>query len=139
ALDAGEVDDLVEAADDLGAAQPEDRPVEEDVLAARELRMEAGAHLEQAADAAMDLGAARRRRRDAREDLQQGALAGAVAADDADRLAARDLEAHVAQRPQFLVVAAAERAAQPARERALFAEAVALRQAEGADRDVAHR
>ena len=34
--------------------------VEEDVLAAGELRVEAGADLEQAADAAADLGAARR-------------------------------------------------------------------------------
>ena len=37
---------------------------------------------------------------DARQDLQQRPLAGAVAADDADDLAVRDLERHVPQRPE---------------------------------------
>ncbi len=36
--------------------------------------------------------------RDAREDFQQGAFAGAVAADDAERLSARDREAYILQR-----------------------------------------
>ena len=51
-LDAREVDDLVEPPAHLGAAHAEDRAVEEDVLAAGELGMEAGADLEQAVDAA---------------------------------------------------------------------------------------
>ena len=45
-LDLGEGDDLVELARDLGAAHAEDRPVEVDVLAPAQLRMEAGAHLQ---------------------------------------------------------------------------------------------
>ena len=78
-LDLGEGDDLVELARDLRAAHAEDRAVEVDVLAPGELGMEAGAHLEQRADAAVDLGAAGGRLGDAREDLEQRALARAVA------------------------------------------------------------
>ncbi len=99
ALHAREVDDLVEARGDLGAPHAEDRAVEVDVLAARELGVEAGAHLEQAADAAAQLDAPRRRLGDARQDLEQRALARAVAADDAEHLAAPHLEVDVAQRP----------------------------------------
>ena len=55
-LDFGEGDDLVELAVDLGALHAEDRAVEIDVLAAGELGMEAGADLEQRADAAVDVG-----------------------------------------------------------------------------------
>ena len=62
-LDAGEVDDLVELPRDLAALHAEDRAVQEDVLAPGQLRVEAGADLEQAADATPDLGPARRRRR----------------------------------------------------------------------------
>ena len=43
----------------------------------------------------------------AADDLQQRRLARAVAPDDADRLAARDVEADVAQRPELAVVLAA--------------------------------
>ena len=46
--------------------------------------MEAGADLQQAADAPADLDLAGGGGGDAREDLEPGALAGAVAADDAD-------------------------------------------------------
>ena len=56
---AGEFHDLVEARGDLVLAQPEDRAVEIHVLASRELRVEAGPHLEQAADPPVDRGRAR--------------------------------------------------------------------------------
>ena len=59
-LDAGELDDLVEALLDLAALHAEDRAVQVDVLAAGELLVEARPDLEQAADAAADLGPARR-------------------------------------------------------------------------------
>src|SRR5581483_4092264 len=48
--DARELDDLVKAAHDLGAAHAEDGPVQENVLAAGQLRVEAGPDLEQRAD-----------------------------------------------------------------------------------------
>ena len=59
-LDLGEGDDLVELARDLARRHAEDRAVEEDVLAAGELGVKAGADLEQAADAAVDIARARR-------------------------------------------------------------------------------
>jgi hypothetical protein len=49
-LELGEGDDLVEALADLGAREALDRAVQEDVLAAGEVRVEAGAELEQRAD-----------------------------------------------------------------------------------------
>ena len=59
-LDAGELDDVVEALLDLLALHAEDRAVEIDVLAPGELLVEARADLEQAADATADLGPALR-------------------------------------------------------------------------------
>ncbi len=65
--------------------------------------MEAGADLQQAADAPADLDLAGGGGGDAREDLEPGALAGAVAADDADEadeaedFALLDLEADIAR------------------------------------------
>jgi hypothetical protein len=67
-----ECDDLVELPRDLAPPHPEDGAVEVDVLAARELGVEAGADLEQRAHLAADHCAPGRRWRDAREDLQQG-------------------------------------------------------------------
>ena len=54
-LDAGEGDDLVELAVDLGFAHAEDGAVEVDVVAPGQLGMEAGADLEQAGDATAQL------------------------------------------------------------------------------------
>ena len=87
AFDLREGDDLVELADHFGAAHAEDRAVQENVLAAGQFRVEAGADFEQARDAAPQLDAAARRLGDAAQDLEQRALAGAVAADDAEHLA----------------------------------------------------
>ena len=65
-----------------------------------QLRVEAGADLEQRADPPVDLGPSRAGLGDPRQDLEQRALAGAVAADDAEGLALLDLERHVAQGPE---------------------------------------
>ena len=100
-LDAGELDDLVEAPLDLAALHAEDRAVQVDVLTAGELLVETGADLEQAADATANLGPACRRRSDPGEDLQQRRLSCAVAADDAEDLSLRHLERDVAERPDL--------------------------------------
>ena len=103
-LDAGEFDDLRKPALDLSALHPEDRAVEEDVLAPGELRVEPGSDLEQAAHAAADDRATRSRGRDACEHFQQRRLARAVASDDAEHLALRNGEAHVTERPDLLLL-----------------------------------
>ena len=51
-LDLGKGDDLVELASDLASRHAKDGAVEEDILAAGQLGMEAGADLEEAGDAA---------------------------------------------------------------------------------------
>src|SRR5207244_313378 len=94
-FDAGELDDRVELPVDLAALHAEDRAVEVDVLAPGQLRMEARADFEQAADAAPDLRASRGRPRDLRQDLQQCRLASAVRADDPDHLPLARLERDV--------------------------------------------
>ena len=80
--------------------RPEQRRGEIDVGEPGVLRMEARAQLEQRADAAVDLHRAARRRDHARDDLQQRRLARAVLADDAERLAALQREAHVVERAE---------------------------------------
>ena len=101
-LDLGKGDDLIELARDLLPAHAEDRAIQEDVLATGQFGVKAGADLEQAADAAAQPHPPLGRLGDAAEDLEQRALAGSVAADDADDLALLDLEADILQRPEFL-------------------------------------
>ncbi|OQA42175.1 MAG: hypothetical protein BWY52_02294 [Chloroflexi bacterium ADurb.Bin325] len=101
-LDLGEGDDLVELAADFGLGHAQDRTIEEDVLAAGQLRVEAGTHLQQRADPAVDLRPAAGGLGDAREDLEQRRLARAVAADDAHHLAAPDLEGDILERPELV-------------------------------------
>src|SRR2546421_6114154 len=64
--------------------------------------MEAGADLQQAADAASDFSLACGWCRDAAQDLQQRRLAGAVRADDAEDLTLACLERHVLEGPDLL-------------------------------------
>src|SRR5262249_34342913 len=103
-LDLGEGDDLVELAVDLGLAHAEDGAVHVDVLAARELGVEAGADLQEGGEAAAEPRRAGGGLDDAAEDLQEGRLAGAVAADDADDLAPGDLEGDILQRPERMIL-----------------------------------
>src|SRR6266545_278580 len=88
-LEPSERDNPVELLADVRALQPEDRPVEEDVLAPGEVGMESRAELEQRSDAAADLRRPRCRLDDPREDPEQRALAGAVSPDEPDRARAR--------------------------------------------------
>src|SRR6266511_1280334 len=97
-LQSGERDDLVELLADVRPLEPVDRAVEEDVLAAREVRMEAGAQLEQRADAPTHLDLTRGRADDPGEEPEQRRLAGAVAPDEADGTPGLDVERDVPQR-----------------------------------------
>src|SRR3984893_18899420 len=98
----GEVHYFIEFFADLAPGHAEDGPVEEDVLAARELRVEAGADLQEARDPPAQAHAPRSRLRDAAQNFEYGALAGTVLADDANDLTALHVEAHVLERPEFL-------------------------------------
>src|SRR5271157_6511863 len=103
-LDAREIDDLVELLFDLPPRHAEDAAVEKDVLAAGELGMEPGADFQQAGNTPANLDLAGRRPGDPRQDLQQCALAGSVAADDADHLARTDVKIHVLDGPEHLMI-----------------------------------
>src|SRR5690606_8887345 len=103
-FDAGEVDDLVELAVHFCAGHAEDGAVEVDVLAAAEFGVKSGADLEQAGDAAAEDGASGSGFGDTAEELEEGALAGAVAADDAEDFAFVDGEGNIAQGPEVALV-----------------------------------
>ena len=118
---------------------PEDRAVQVDVLAAGQLGVEAGADLEQAADAAADVDAPLRRLGDPREDLQQRALAGPVAADDADHLAFADLEGGIPQCPEDVLGVGIVREGVQSAEVAKVPERRAQRRLQRADERVGRR
>ena len=109
--------------------------------------MEARADLEQAADRALDVRIPRRRLGDARENPEERALAGAVAADDADDLARADLNGEIADGPDVtrvlrrLPVPAPPRARDRVTKRTIrlaIAEAVPFRQVVTIYRNVVH-
>ena len=97
--DLGERQDVVEFRFDLLGREAQERPVEEDILAAAELVVEARAKLQQGIDAATDLDRAAGRTDDAADDLKQRGLAGAVLADDAEGFALADFERYILQGP----------------------------------------
>ena len=97
-LDLAEGDDVVEALLELRPGHAEDRAVEEHVLPAREVRVEAGAHLDQPGHAAAQQDPSGIREEHPGDGLEQRRLAGAVEADQPHRLAGVDGEVHVVQR-----------------------------------------
>jgi len=101
-LYAGERDNLVELALNFDFAHAQDGAIEKNVFAAGELGMEAGAYLEQAGDAATDAHPASRGFCDAAENLEQGTLAGPIAADDAQHLALLYFERDIFESPELL-------------------------------------
>jgi hypothetical protein len=100
-LELGEGDDLVEAPADVRAAEALDRAVQEHVLAACEVRVEACAELEQGADPACRTHRARARLDDPGDQAQQRRLARSVASDETDGLSLRHVERDVAERPDL--------------------------------------
>jgi glutaminyl-peptide cyclotransferase len=84
----------------LGTADTHNFAIDEDVLAPRELGIEAGAEFEQRGDAATSDDAPGGRLENAADDLQQRALAAAVGSDQADDFAAFDAEGDIAQSPE---------------------------------------
>ena len=99
-------DDVVEARGDLLARQAERGGVDLDALAAGHVGLEAGAEREQRRDASAHRDVPLGRVGGAGDEAQQRRLAGAVLPDDADGLAAVDVEADVAQRPEVALALA---------------------------------
>ena len=106
ALDAGEVDDRVQLGVDLLLAHAQDRAVEVDVLAARQLGVEAGADLEHGGHAARRGDPSLVRGEDLRDALEQRRLARTVVAEQAEGLALRDIKGDVVEGPELLELSA---------------------------------
>ena len=99
---AAEVDDFVQLLADFMFRHAQDGAVHVDVLAACHLGVEAGADLEQRPDASTGTDGAGGGGGNFGEDLQQGALAGTVLADDAYHVALLDFEVDVLQGPHVV-------------------------------------
>ena len=95
----GEVDDRLHALPDLPARDAEERGVQQDVLATRQLAIEAGAQREQRRDVAAHQNGSLVGLQDAREHQAERALARPVRTDHADHLALVAGEVDVAERP----------------------------------------
>jgi hypothetical protein len=94
-LETRERHDLRELSFDLLAREPEHDAVDDDVLAPRDLRVEAGAELDEGRDLAVHRELPGRRFEKAGDELQERRLAAAVRPDDAERLAPRHRERNV--------------------------------------------
>ena len=105
AFAAAEVHYLVELAGNLGAAHAHDGTVHVDVFAPGHLRVESGAHFEEARDAAPCADGAGGGSGHAAQQLEEGALAGAVPADDAHDVTLFHLEVDVLQGPHVIACA----------------------------------
>src|SRR5687768_14328066 len=77
--------------------------IQVNVLTSGELRVKAGTHLQQRAHPAIDVRVPVGWISDARQNLEECALASAIAADDADDLTGFDLKGNIFDRPDGLV------------------------------------
>ncbi len=131
----GELQDGRQALPDLRRAETEDRGVQHGVVAAGELRVEAGPELEDRSDVPARLQRAAGGAGHAAEKLEQGALPGAVLADDADGLSAGHLEGHFLQGREDGVAAPAREELDQAVDGARI-DLVLLRQIDGTNGEV---
>src|SRR6266508_3853024 len=97
----GESDDLVQLLTDVGALEPVNRAVQEDVLPSSQVWMEASAELEQRANPAAHVDPPGRRLDDSGDQTQEGGLTRSVPADQPDRATRLDSEGHITQREDF--------------------------------------
>ena len=94
-LEAREIHDAVELTPDLLAGHAEDGPVEEDVLPASQVGMKPRADLNQSGEAPVHGHPAEGWLHDPGQQLQDRALACAIAPDDRERFAAVDFKGDV--------------------------------------------
>ena len=105
AFASAEVHNLVKLAGNFATAHAHDGAVHVDVFAAGHLRVESGAHFEEARDAAPCADGAGGGGGHAAQQLEERALAGAVPADDAHDVTLFHLEVDVFQGPHVFAVA----------------------------------
>src|SRR5687768_7960160 len=96
----GKLDDGIKLSLKLRALHSNDRAVEENVFATRELRVKSSADFEQTADAPLDVDFAFGQFDDPRKNFEESALAGTVPADDANDLAPLYVEGDMPERPE---------------------------------------
>jgi hypothetical protein len=101
--DVGEGEDFIQTLFGFGAAQTKDAGVQEDVLDAGEIRIEAGAEFQQGGDPAAHADLAPGRRQGTGEHLQERRLTRTVTAQDTDDATRLDGEVDLVQRPELLV------------------------------------
>src|ERR1700728_658337 len=82
--------------------------MEKNILHAGEVRVESGSNFDQGGKAPVHNHAALGRLHDAAQNLERSAFSGAVAADDAERFPALDLERDVLQGPKLALVTGIE-------------------------------
>ncbi len=99
-LQAGEGDDTGEQRLDFATRHPDQQAVDDGVFAAADVGVEAGAQFKQCGEAAGSDNAPARWPGKAGHHAEQCALPAAISADDAEELAARDFEGHIADRPE---------------------------------------
>ena len=133
-LELGERQDVVETLCRLLAGKPEHDRVDDHVVPSGEIRIESDAELDERRQTAVDREFALVDVVDPGEALEQRALAAAVAADDSEELAGRDLDAHVLDSPQDV-----EGPSPPRVERALLERVVVLVRKPERLADVLHR
>ena len=96
------IDDLVDPRIDLRARHAKAKPAQIDVLAAAEIGMKPGPEFEDGTDPAGDFNFSAARGQRTGQDLEQGALARPIPADQPEHLATAKLERDVLQCPEFL-------------------------------------
>src|ERR1700722_12505278 len=101
-LQTGKTYDFVQFAVDFRPAHAEDGTVQEDIFAAREVRVKPSPDFDQGRQATPHFDGSTGRDDDTREQLEQRALARAVVPDYPKGLALPNLEIDVPQRPEFL-------------------------------------
>ncbi len=104
-----ERDDVVEAGTGFPAREPEHDRVDDHVVAGSEVHVEADAEFDERRQPPVDCDLAAIDFVDPGQALEQRALAAPVAPDDSEELALGDVDGHVLDRPQLVVVVGAER------------------------------
>ena len=139
-LQLGEVHDGVEDLVHVALGHPHQRTVQVDVLPAGQVLLEAGTQLQQPGQLAPHGHLAIRGLQHAADALEQGRLARAVAAQDADGLPFPDGQRDAVERPEVLGGLALAPVDQPLLDRLVLAvgQAEALRDVADVDREIAH-